>query len=80
MITRHQPTQMAAGNSATAPSDPSHGLQRRLTVTEVANLLAVSIRTVHRLVRDGRLRPFRVGRQLRFSLDEIRRFESDGSM
>ncbi|MBM4128377.1 MAG: helix-turn-helix domain-containing protein [Nitrospira sp.] len=70
----------AAGSSSSAASAASHGLQRRLTVAEVAALLSVSTRTIHRLVRGRQLQPIRVGRQLRFSLDEIRRFESGGAM
>jgi len=50
-------------------------LQRLLTVIEIAELLAVSPRTIHRLVKSGDLRPIRVGRQLRFTQDDIRRLE-----
>lgn len=41
---------------------------------EVAVLLRVSVPTVDRLVRDGDLRPFYVGRSRRFHRSEVERF------
>ena len=42
-----------------------------LTVPEVADRLRVSRRTVERLIRDGRIRPVRIGRRVLVTEHEI---------
>ena len=42
------------------------------TTAKTAALLDCSVRTVYRLVDRGELRPVRLGRVLRFEVDEIR--------
>ncbi len=42
--------------------------------SEVCRLLCVSPDTVERLVRDGRLKPCRIGRLVRFKVEEINAF------
>jgi excisionase family DNA binding protein len=42
-----------------------------LTIDEVRSRLNVSISTVRRLVRDGKLRAYRVGGRLRFKPEEV---------
>jgi excisionase family DNA binding protein len=44
---------------------------RLLTIDEVRSQLNVSISTVRRLVRDGKLRAYRVGGGLRFKPEEV---------
>jgi excisionase family DNA binding protein len=46
------------------------------STAKTAALLDCSIRTVYRLVDRGELRPVRLGRVLRFELDEIERYLS----
>jgi putative molybdopterin biosynthesis protein len=45
-----------------------------LTVHEIAELLRVHPITVYRLVARGELRPFKLGRMLRFDRKEIERW------
>ncbi len=45
-----------------------------LTPTEVAKLLKVSPRTLHRLIGAGKLPIVRVGRQVRIHPDDLARF------
>lgn len=42
-----------------------------LNVEEVANLLRVTEQTVYNMIRDGRLHPVKVGREWRFSKEEV---------
>lgn len=54
----------------------ANGPQRRdiqlLTVADLAELLAVSVRTIHRLNSSGKIpAPLRVGGQLRFKNSEV---------
>ena len=44
-----------------------------------ANYLLVSERTVAKLVASGELPFFRVGRQIRFNIEELRRFAKRGA-
>lgn len=46
-------------------------MKRALTRTEVAELLAVSVDTIDRLVATGELPAFRVGRQVRFEEADV---------
>ena len=50
-----------------------------LTVNDVARLLVVSRDSVYRLIRDGHLRPVRVGKRLRFRPEDIERYLERGS-
>jgi excisionase family DNA binding protein len=45
-----------------------------IDVKQVIERLGVSDSTVRRLVRDGKLRAYRVGRQLKFKLEDVERF------
>ncbi len=45
-----------------------------LTIAEVAEVLRVCSRTVHRLIERGDLRPSRVGRRVRITSDEVESF------
>ena len=45
-----------------------------LTIKEVADRLAVSVRTVRRLIDDGELPPHRMGRMVRVSVDDLKRY------
>ena len=47
-----------------------------LTLDQVADLLQVSRRTVNRLVREGRLRPARIGRSPRVTPQELAAYVS----
>jgi excisionase family DNA binding protein len=44
---------------------------RYLTVRDVASMLQVSTRTIHRLKAAGEIPHYRIGRGVRFSADEI---------
>jgi excisionase family DNA binding protein len=44
------------------------------STAKTARMLDCSVRTLYRLVERGELSPIRVGRDLRFELDEIRRY------
>jgi excisionase family DNA binding protein len=44
------------------------------STARTARLLDCSVRTVYRLVERGELAPVRVGRVLRFEVEEIRRY------
>jgi excisionase family DNA binding protein len=62
--------------SSSCVSDGSpfrHRLSRLLTLSEVADLLRISVRTVRRLSASGRLPCIRIGRQLRFRPDDVAR-------
>ena len=56
-------------------SNESSPLPERLyTTEEVANRLAVSIKSVHRWVTAGDLHTYRLGHQLRISEEDLRAF------
>lgn len=39
--------------------------------------LADAVKALHRLVRDGRLRPLRCGKSYKFTVDELQRYVAD---
>jgi excisionase family DNA binding protein len=45
-----------------------------LTVEQVAEELSVSIRTVRRLIKDGSVPVHRIGRSVRVSEDDLKRY------
>jgi len=49
-----------------------------LNLTEVADLLRVTNQTVYNMIRDGRLKAYKVGREWRFLRKDIESFISDG--
>jgi len=51
--------------------------RRFMTVAEVADYLHVSLTTVHRLARHGRIPAFKIGRDYRFGRDAIEKFVTD---
>lgn len=59
------------------PTTCSHEAQPLLTVTEAAELLSVSSSFVYKLMRQGKLRPVRMGAATRFQISEIMRFIDD---
>ncbi len=48
-----------------------------LAIMEAARWLGVSLRTVYRLVQQGKLPGFKVGRQWRFSQEALERWAAD---
>jgi excisionase family DNA binding protein len=46
------------------------------TLEQVADLLQVSVQTVRRLIRDGKLKSVRVGVQIRVRKDDLDRYLS----
>lgn len=57
------------------PVLPMHRTDPQLRSTaKTARMLDCSVRTLYRLVERGELAPIRVGRDLRFELEEIRRY------
>ena len=56
--------------------DEMPGTKKYLTAAEVAERLAISRRTVYRLVEQGWLRARRIGRMLRFPPEDVSRFLS----
>lgn len=52
---------------------------RVLTVTEVADVLRVTPKTVYALIKRGELPSFRIGRAVRCREDDVERFISDRS-
>ena len=51
---------------------------RLLTVEEVAEILGVAVRRTYELARTGLLPSVRLGRQVRFDEDALRRFIDSG--
>jgi excisionase family DNA binding protein len=49
-------------------------MEALLNVKDAANLLAVSPWTIRAYIRDGRLRPVRIGRLVRVEQQELERF------
>ncbi|MCX2746698.1 helix-turn-helix domain-containing protein [Arthrobacter sp. MI7-26] len=47
------------------------GKSQALTVADVARIYKLSIWTVYRRVEDGTLKPFRIGRALRFDAEDV---------
>jgi len=45
-----------------------------LSKKEVCRLLPISESTLNRLLRDGKIRPVRIGRRVLFEEEEVRRF------
>ena len=56
--------------------EPRGGLERLLTLAEVADLLRLSEKTVHRLVSARRMPCVRVGRSVRFVSGDVLRWLS----
>ena len=51
--------------------------RRFMTAAEVADYFHVSLTTVHKLARDGRIPAFKIGRDYRFGRDAIEKFVTD---
>ena len=45
-----------------------------ITRNQACEVLAISERTLDRLAKSGEIKPMRIGRSIRYHLDEIRRF------
>jgi excisionase family DNA binding protein len=67
VMAHHGTTQYDSDRSAIEPL---------LTLSTVCGVLAVSKQTVYRLVRQGELRPTRVGDRLRFEPEDVRDYVS----
>ncbi len=50
---------------------PANGQRKLLTPLEVASFLQVKLPRVYELVRARRLRAYRIGRQLRFRIEDL---------
>lgn len=50
------------------------------TAEEAARRLGVNRETIYRLSREGKLRGCRVGKAIRFPLEEVERFEREGGV
>jgi excisionase family DNA binding protein len=72
--TATMPTSAQTGASAMTPSLPAWLPRRLMGVNETAELLQQSPRQVWRLISDGRLRVFRLGRSVRVSPEAIAEF------
>ena len=58
--------------------NPPTGIERLLTVDEVAEILGISKRTVVRMIDDGRLKKVKgLGRSVRIHARSLRRLEDD---
>jgi len=55
-----------------------YGLETLMTSKEVAEYFDVERGTVTKWVKEGYLVPFRIGDIIRFKLDEVKRFLSEG--
>lgn len=66
-------SQAAGHGDAVSPTRRTDDPQLRSTA-KTARILDCSVRTLYRLVERGELTPIRVGRDLRFEMDEIRRY------
>jgi excisionase family DNA binding protein len=53
---------------------------RCVSLREAAEILGVSVRTVRREIERGRLAAFRVGRNLRMRMSELRRYMEGGAI
>ena len=51
------------------------GKRTGLTTREAAEFLGIGVTTVKELCRDGRLKPTRIGRCVRFNADELETFQ-----
>jgi excisionase family DNA binding protein len=67
------------GHAATEyDAPPPEALEPLLTIAEAARVLAVTPRTIYRLVERGGLTPTRAGSRLRFEPVELRRYVASG--
>ena len=62
---------MLMGYPQGADQPPANGQRKLLTPTEVASFLQVKLPRVYELVRGRRLRAYRIGRQLRFRIEDL---------
>lgn len=53
---------------------PVNAMPRLLTSRETENIIGCSYATLHRSVKQGKLRAIKIGRSLRFHLDDIKAF------
>jgi excisionase family DNA binding protein len=72
-----EPNTSQSGNPR-RPARRTATLQPLLTVTEVAAVLNVSARTIRRLAASGSLQTVRIGRAVRFRVDEVERMITMG--
>jgi excisionase family DNA binding protein len=56
------------------PTESRGGVDRLLTVAEVAELLRLSVRSVRRLIAEKQLRVVRVGRSVRVRPEDLKSF------
>jgi excisionase family DNA binding protein len=57
----------------------THEREVLLTKQDLVDRLRVSLPTINRLIVKGQLRPVRIGRILRFRLEEVERFLAAGA-
>jgi excisionase family DNA binding protein len=61
-----------------APNPPRISPHPLLTAAEVAEMLSVSLRSVRRLIKDGKLPIVHVGRSVRIRLEALEAFINGG--
>jgi excisionase family DNA binding protein len=65
---------MGEGHSTPGPEGSLGRRRRLLRLREVAEYLGLSMDTVHRMCRDGRLPHVRIGRRIRVEPEELARW------
>ena len=63
---------------STAPTPPKESQEDFLTVKQVSRLLGVSLVTIHKWKKDGKLKFHRFGTRIRFNRSEILNVEKFG--
>lgn len=64
----------------TAPTPPKETQEDFLTVKQVSKLLGVSLVTIHKWKKDGKLKFYRFGTRIRFNRSEILNVEKFGGI
>lgn len=65
---------------STAPKPPKETAEEFLTVKQVSKLLGVSLVTIHKWKKDGKLKFHRFGTRIRFNRSEILNVEKFGGI
>ncbi len=70
---------MSTTASITSREVPTRQRQLLITVTQAAELLALSRSSIYKLIWTDQLVPIRIGRSVRFSVEHLERFVADRS-
>ncbi len=65
--------------SFTSHETPTRQRPLLITVTQAAEMLALSRSSIYQLIWTDQLVPIRIGRSVRFSIDHLERFVADRS-